>query len=392
MDASLFIARKLRFKGKLPMVCIIVSFFIMTIAVAIASGFRNEIRMGVSSISGDVQFLPISQNFIDESSPIERNPEYLEHIVKMNGVKNVEGAIYRVGIIKNGDNIHGVLFKGCDSYSPADTSIRFPVSIPRKLSSLLGVKEGDKLQTYFVGDEKIRARNFTVESTYDAILNDQDKLVVYVPLADMQRLNGWDENWVSALEVHLEPGHNDAAGIEAMADQAGSLSALYGSDDEVAVYASSSVSKYPQLFDWLNVIDMNVVIILILMTIVAGFNMISGLLIMLFENISTIGTLKALGMNDKAIAKVFLTSSSELVLKGMLAGTLAAGMFCAVQYYFHLIPLNPENYFISFVPVHVNAGLLLCADLAAYFVIMLLLLIPCHFISKVDPARTVRVL
>ena len=154
--------------------------------------------------------------------------------------------------------------------------------------------------------------------------------------------------------------------------------------------ATSSVSRYPQLFDWLNLIDFNVLFILVLMTIVAGFNMISGLLIMLFENISTIGLLKALGMTDRSIAKVFLSSSAVLVAKGMLAGNVLALLFCLIQGTTHLLKLDPANYFVSFVPVDPSLGLILLADLAAFAVIMLLLLIPSLFIAKVDPAKTVK--
>ena len=126
------------------------------------------------------------------------------------------------------------------------------------------------------------------------------------------------------------------------------------------------------------------------MTVVAGFNMISGLLILLFENISTIGILKTLGMTDRAIARVFLRSSSSLVLKGMLAGNILAFLFCAVQSSTHFITLDPANYFISYVPVHLEIMKILAADAAAYLLIMLLLLLPSMFISRVDPARTVR--
>ena len=126
------------------------------------------------------------------------------------------------------------------------------------------------------------------------------------------------------------------------------------------------------------------------MTVVAGFNMISGLLIMLFENVSTIGLLKSLGMTDKAISKVFLSSSSVLVLKGMAWGNGLALIFCLVQGTTHLLRLNPENYFVSFVPVNLDLGMVALADLVSFAVIMLLLLIPCVFISKVDPAETVR--
>ena len=155
--------------------------------------------------------------------------------------------------------------------------------------------------------------------------------------------------------------------------------------------ATSSVSRYPQLFNWLALIDFNVGFILLLMTIVAGFNMISGLLIMLFENISTIGLLKSLGMTDRAIAKVFLSSSAILVGKGMAIGNALALLFCFIQKTTHMISLNPENYYVSSVPVNVDILSVLAADVLSFVVIMLLLLIPCLFISKVDPAQTVRV-
>ena len=155
--------------------------------------------------------------------------------------------------------------------------------------------------------------------------------------------------------------------------------------------AVSSVSKYPQLFDWLELIDFNVFFILLLMTVVAGFNMISGLLIMLFENISTIGLLKALGMTDRAISKIFLSSAAVLVLKGMAIGNGLAFLFAIIQNTTHILKLNPENYFVSYVPVDIDLTAVLAADFMSFVVIMLLLLVPALFISKVDPAQTVRV-
>ena len=130
--------------------------------------------------------------------------------------------------------------------------------------------------------------------------------------------------------------------------------------------------------------------ILVLMTIVAGFNMISGLLILLFRNISTIGTLKSMGMTDRAISEVFVRVAANLVLKGMLIGNAIALLLCLVQGTTHFIRLNPDNYFVSFVPVHVNPWLIIGADLASFLVILLFLLLPSLFISRVDPAKTVR--
>ena len=156
-------------------------------------------------------------------------------------------------------------------------------------------------------------------------------------------------------------------------------------------FASSAMSRYPQLFDWLDLIDFNVLFVLVLMIIVAGFNMISGLLILLFENISTIGLLKSLGMNDWAISKVFLAASARLVAMGMAIGNILALAFCVLQDTTHVLKLNPENYYVSFVPADVDFSMVLMADAVSFAVIMLLLLIPCLFISRVDPAQTVRV-
>ena len=154
--------------------------------------------------------------------------------------------------------------------------------------------------------------------------------------------------------------------------------------------ASASTDRYAQLFDWLNLIEYNVYAILVLMAVVAGFNMISGLLILLFRNISTIGTLKSLGMTDRSIAGVFLRMSARLAGTGMLIGNAAALLFCLIQGTTHILKLNPENYFVSFVPVDVNLPGILLADAAAFAVIMLLQLIPTLFISKVDPSETVK--
>ncbi len=389
MDVSFFIASRLKFKGKMAVICITVSFLVMIVAVAVSSGFRYEIRNGLANVSGDIQITPVDMNYIGGTSPIERHPAYMNYIYEMPEVASVDPVVYRAGIIKNGENIHGVLFKGVESFD-GDTLASLEVSVPSRLASLLSLNVGDDLTTYFVG-EKVKARKFKVGSIHNALVEVDEKLVVYAQLSDIQRVNEWDEEQVSSFEIKLKDKYRDEADINSAAEEAGFITFSYSAEDEETVVCTSAVRMYPQLFDWLDLIDFNVLFILILMTIVAGFNMISGLLIMLFENISTIGLLKALGMTDRSIAKVFLTSSSSIVLKGMLAGNLLAFALCLVESLTHLIKLNPANYFVSFVPVHIDVWMVLLADLVAYVVIMLLLLIPSLFIARVDPAKTVAV-
>lgn len=369
-------------------VCVAVSFLVMIVAVAVSSGFRSEIRDGLSELCGDVTLTPLNQNYMGESEPIPSEPAFLPAVMELDCVKSVRGTIVRAGIVKEGDLIHGVLFKGVEDYRKSDSSA-LSVSVPSQLASMLKIGVGEDIAAYFVG-EKVIARKFRVESVYDGILSSEDKLIVYTDLQTMRRINGWKGSDVSALEVSLKEGCRSEENIRQAAIDIGAEVFSHSSEDEPTVIVSSVVQSFPQLFDWLNLIDFNVLFILVLMTIVAGFNMISGLLIMLFRNISTIGTLKSLGMTDKAIAKVFLRVASVIVFRGMLIGNGVALLLCGIQKWTHIIKLNPENYFVPFVPVSLNLPAVLAADLLSWLVIMLLLLIPCLFISRVDPAQTVR--
>ena len=387
MDASRFIAKRISFKGNIAMVSIAVSFLVMIIAVAVSSGFRHEIRDGVSSVSGDVQLVSAETGWGGEAVPVPMHPSYYGKLAEIPYIKEIEPVIYRGGIVKSGDNIHGVLFKGCRRDSLLSV---LGVSVPARLAAKLGIAAGDDITAYFVG-ERVQVRKFHVVSLYDSILDSDENMVVRTSLADLQRLNGWDAGSVSALEFSLSPSFRSVDALEHAAADIGTVAMLYTSPEEPAVTASSAASRYPQLFDWLDLIDFNVLFILVLMTVVAGFNMISGLLIILFENIPVIGILKSVGMKDRHIAKIFLSASSSVVLKGMAAGNAVALLLCWLQDITKILRLDPQNYFVSYVPVHIDLPLVLAADLGAYVVIMLLLLIPSLFISGVDPARTVRV-
>ncbi len=366
------------------MVSIAISFLIMIIAIAVSSGFRHEIRRGISLVSGDVQISLRGQTLVNEEEPLRRDLPGMDAVETLPGVEKVVPAVYRAGIVRSGENIHGVLFKGVPG---GGDSLR--VSIPSRLADLVGLQAGDDMLTYFVGD-KVRVRKFKVASVYPNVLGSAENLVVIAGLEDMQRLNGWSEKEVSALEVILSDTSDGNAVMEEKAQDIGTILLFSASEEEEAALATSALKKYPQLFSWLDLIDTNVLFILILMTIVAGFNMISGLLILLLRNISTIGILKSMGMRDRSISEVFLRVASTLVLQGMLIGNGLALAFCLIQGKTHLIRLNPEHYFLSYVPVHLDPLMLLGVNLAAYLLIMILLLIPSLYVSKVDPAITVR--
>ena len=391
MDASLFIGRRLRFKGKIVTVCVAISFLVMIIAVSVSSGFRHEIRDGISSFAGDVQLTRPDMNYMEEGTPVGVSPSYLPMLEELPYTEVIMPAIYRAGIVKQNEDIYGVVVKGVPGgVKSAPDSLSLAVSIPESFAEKAGYNVGDRLLTYFIG-EKMKVRQFVIADTYKSGVDLDGKFLVYADMEDMRRLNGWTSEQASMLEVILTSEFKNEMGMSQAASEIGFIMNAYEQEDDETLIATSAFSKYPQLFGWLSLIDFNVFFILVLMTIVAGFNMISGLLIMLFENISTIGLLKSLGMTDMSISKVFLSSSAVLVLKGMVVGNAAGVIFCLIQGTTHILKLNPENYFVSYVPVHLDLMAILAADAAAFVVIMLLLMIPSLFISKVDPAQTVRV-
>ena len=383
MVADSFISRKIKFKGNIAAVATAVSFFVIIVAVAVSSGFRHSIRDGVAAMTGDIRITPYVSGGQDPV-PMPRHLPSEDKILAIPGVTGIVPVVSRAGIVKNGEIVHGVIVKGTPDQVGGDG---LAVSIPHRLAEITGLQPGEDLTTYFVG-EKVRARKFHITAEHRDIIETDDNLLVYAGLEDMQRLNGWDSTSVSQLEVKVKNASPKV--LKDIEARIGYILSTSEDEDENGLYVISSARSYPQIFDWLGLLDVNVLIVLILMTLVAGFNMISGLLVMLLRNIPLIGTLKALGMQDRAIGRLFVRIGAEAVLKGMLVGNALAFLFCLIQGTTHLIKLDPANYFVSFVPVHLPFWGILGADIAAFAGIVLLMWLPALSISKIDPAETVK--
>jgi lipoprotein-releasing system permease protein len=371
-------------------IAIAVSFFIIIVAVAVSAGFRNVIRDGVAAMTGDVRIQPYVSGTGEDPVSMPAQLPSQEKLLALPGVVGIEPVAVRAGIVKNGDIIHGVVVKGIPGQAGNDVMAgpdrpSLSVSIPHRLSEITGLGIGDDMVTYFVG-EKVRVRKFHITAIHRDLVEVDDNLLVYANLADIQRLNGWDEGQVSCLDVTL----NEQASRKELAGAIGHILATSGHEQEDGLYVTSSEDSYQQIFDWLTLLDFNVLVILVLMTVVAGFNMVSGLLIMLLRNIPTIGTLKTLGMSDGAIGRLFIRIGARAVLKGMLIGNALALLFCLVQGTTHLIPLDPANYFVSWVPVHINLLWVILADAAAFAGILALLWLPSRVVASIDPAKTVK--
>ena len=383
MQAGGFIARRLRVKEKMAVLAIAISFFVIILSVAISAGFRREIRGGVSAVTGDILLTGPAADLTGGADPV-RTPARLEDLAGVRGVERIEPVIYSAGILKIGDDIQGALFKG----TSADT-VSMGVRIPASLATRFGLQPGDDLTAWFVG-EKTKVRKWHILSVYESAMATEEGQLLYVPVGDLRRLHEWAEDEASLLEVTVAPRWRERGALAELTAELGWRAVSLAGADEDPLRAVAATERFPQLFDWLDLIDFNVFAILLLMTVVAGFNMISGLLILLFRHVSTIGTLKTLGMGNRAVAGVFLRVGARTAAIGMAAGNVLALLFCLVQGTTHWIKLNPENYFVSFVPVHVDLPGILVADAAAFLGILLLLLIPTLFISRVDPAQTVK--
>lgn len=386
MSAPHFISERLSFKGHMALLSITVSFIVMIVAASIADGFRSGISDAISDMVGDIHISRPDAIAKEKTAPFAMGGEMQSLLENVPGVSSLRSAIYAGAVVRKNGNVHGVVFKGIET---ADTTVMGAV-IPRRLATLLSVGEGDSLPAFFI-NETVSVRSFKVTGIYDAFSAGDGRMQVLCNIKDLRRVNGWEDGQISCLEVLLDGDHRDEDSVTLTRGIISDILYIHSDGGEDSLMASDSYSSYRQIFDWLRLIDANVAFILVLMVIVAGLNMVSGLLILLFENISTIGLLKSFGMSNANISKTFLLTSSRLVFKGMLLGNIIGMGLCVLQDTTHILTMNPANYFLSYVPVDLNFLQILLFDVAAYVAIMLILLIPGIFISKVDPAQSVRV-
>ena len=409
MSASRFIASRLaggddrlsRTSNTIAWVSVCLSIAVMIIAVAVVAGFKSEIRGRVAGFMGSLMLVQPGQSPINEHYPFSENLSYADPIRNVPGVTSVSGVAWRSGLIKTEDNIDGLYFKGVDSLYdfsffegclvagsiPSYTGrISNDVMLSRTTAEKLGFSEGDDVTVYFVGDE-MKVRRFKLCGIYDAGFEEIDTRMAVADRRQVQRLNGWASDQVSSLEIRTTRDADlDRIGLEV--DELVIAQAL---EDDTVLFTLDIRKLYGHLFDWLNLLDLNVLMILVLMVLVAGFNMISAILIILFEQISTIGLLKSLGMTSREVSHVFMLRAGGIVGKGLLWGNVLGIGICLLQQFTHLMKLDPANYFVSFVPIRLNIVSLLLLNVIAAILILAIVSLSSRFISRVSPDRTMRV-
>ena len=414
MNLNLFIAKKIKGSGLsstsngIACVSVAISIAVILAAVAISGGFKKEIGRRAAGFTGEILMTVPGMDYMNDVYPLQADLSYLPDIERIPGVKAVSEAAYKPGMIKAENDVHGVMFKGVDSTYSLDFFADFltegslpdfsgqcmsdQVLISKRLATMLGYGVGDRISVYFIG-EQVRVRRLVISGLYEIQLEDLDERLALMDIRQIRRLNGWDEHDVSCLEISLG-GDGGKAAARRRAEVYDAIGEIIMAKDQpldapVVVRQISEI--YPGLFDWLALLDLNVLVVMVLMMAVAGFNMISGLLIILFERISMIGLLKALGMRTVSICKVFIYRGGAIVLRGMVWGNVVALVLLAVQKWLKPFRLNPVNYFVDFIPVNLNPLHILMVDATAFVLMLLIMIIPSLFIARVSPDRTIKV-
>lgn len=377
---------------------------LMILSVAIVTGFKKEVREKVIGFGSHIQLVNFDSNSSFETIPVDRNPYWLSQLKSLEGVKQVQVFATKPGIIKTDNEMMGMVLKGVGSdfdwtffrknlvegslFTVNDSVVTDKILISMQFSKLLKLKVGDPVFAYFLNEKATdqRMRKFYVSGIYQSSLEEFDKLFVLADLHQLQKLNGWSDNQVSGFEISID----DFDHLAEMTRKVKGLTIHYVENESVLMRPVSITSKYPQLFDWLNLLDMNVWIILTLIILVAGFNMVSGLLILILERTSMIGTLKALGCNNFSVRKVFLYLAIFLLGRGMLWGNVLGIGICLLQQYFHLFQLDATSYYLEYVPVNLNVIHLLLLNGGTLIATLGMLLLPAWFISRISPDRSLR--
>ena len=412
MNLPLFIAQRLirgRAQGKsfsrpvnlIAVMGIALGLAVMILAVAILTGFKKEIRNKVVGFGSHIQIVNFDSNVSYETAPIEGSRELSSRIRQLPGVRHTQVFATKAGIIKTDTEIQGVVLKGVgydfdwnyfrknltdgNVFAVNDSLTGNEVIISRIMSDMLKLKTGDSFIMHFVQDPP-RLRKFTIAGIYDTSLEEFDKIFVFCDIGHIKKLNGWTDSQVSGFEVFID----DFDSLDKMTAEVRDAIGYRLSEDEDRLKVTSVRSKYPQIFDWLNFQDVNVIIIIVLMIVVAGFNMVSGLLILILEKTNMIGVLKAMGTDDASIRRIFLYQAAWLTGKGLLWGNIIGLGLAFIQLRTGIISLDPASYYIKTVPVNLNLLHILLLNAGAMAAIIAMLLVPSQLISRITPVKAIK--
>ncbi len=406
MNFEYFIARRQSGTGKqnlskpvirISTISIALGLALMIISVAVVIGFKHSVSEKVMGFAAHVQLVLFDNNFGAQGNPLVVDDELLNQLKANEKIGHVQRVAQKAGVIKTKDQILGVILKGVGTdfdntflfdniqegtYPKiSDKETTDEILISEKISKKLNISVGDFARMWFIdeGQSRARGRKFTVSGIYNTGMEEIDNVYIIGDLKHIQKLNNWNDNEVGSVELIL----NDITDINNTTFE------LY-TTIPYNIRAISVYEEYPQIFNWLNLLDMNVVVILTLLILVSTITMISTLLILIIERTSMVGLLKALGSNNSSIRKIFLYKASGIIFKGMLWGNIIGVLFYFVQLYTKFISLSAESYYVDYVPVELHLSDVLLLNMGTFIVSFLVLVIPTYYITRVVPAKALR--
>lgn len=380
---------------------IAVGLAVMILTLAITRGFKSQIRDKVMGFSQHITVTNYHVGMGTVEDPIPFADSTRNALLAQSLVAHVQPYVNKPCIIRTDEAFHGFMLKGIDADYDRSFLNRymirggFPVPqdslgtnwivLSRTIADMLGLDVGSRADVYFMQGQ-VRVRRLTVTGIYETGFIEYDRSFGIADMHLMQRLNEWELYEYSGLEIGLTDMRHIDAGYGQVRDVFNALEEETGEDYMV----QTMYDTHSGLFAWLDVLDVNVWIILALMLGIAGFTMISGLLIIIFERTATIGTLKAMGASNSTVRSVFMRLASYIILKGMVIGNIAGLVICLAQQWFRIIPLDPVNYYLDSVPMQVGAGWLIILNVVMFLLSMLMMLIPSAVISRIVPSKSIR--
>lgn len=378
---------------RIATVSIALGIAVMIVSFSILHGFREQIQSKIFSFGAHLQLSRYDTNNSLEVAPISE-PELRRQLAHYPQVASVQPFARKTAIIKTTDEVLGVVLKGVSEKHGlsamrqnmvagkflqfADSAASQDIVISQKIADKLRLKVGSPALFYFI-QQPPRVRKFRVSGIYQTGLDEFDEVYVLGDLRQIQELNAWPDSLVGGLEVRLR----DFSRLDATFDQ-------FYEQLPYEVRIEKITDQYAQLFDWLQLLNRNVIIFLILIIFVATFNMVATIFIMILERTKMIGILKAVGATDNQIREMFFFRGLSITLKGLVIGNIIALGFCALQYYFRIIPLDPENYYMDRVPVAWSPLVMVLLNAATLAASILSVLIPTYMIARIKPMVAIR--
>lgn len=375
---------------------------VMVISVSVVFGFKHTIRDKVVGFGGHIQVANFMTQQSSETYPIVVNDSMMRVMTRIPGVKHCERFSQTQGILKTEKDFLGVVLKGVaeewdttfihknmkEGFIPEFSAGKSSnnILISRSIASKLNLKCGERIFAYFINDDGARTRRFTVCGIYETNLSQFDDITCFVDLYTSVKLNGWEADQALGAELTVDDFNNLDITENCVAGKVNRTVDRFGS-----TYSSKTVKElYPQIFAWLDLLDLNVWIILALMTLVASVTIVSGLLIIILERTGMIGTLKALGARNGVIRRTFLWFGVFIAVKGILLGDIMAMAIILVQKYLGVVKLDAHTYYVSTVPVETNLPLFVLINLSTLLISVLVLVIPSYLISHISPSKSIR--